>query len=72
MFPFPANKGEFSDKRSFNFRTTENTIWSFPYFDPKSTVIVGLPGNGKSLIAGKIIFIMLKCRRKDLKREDLF
>ncbi len=65
--PFPAIKGEFSDKRSFNFRTTENTIWSFPYFDPKSTVIVGLPGNGKSLIAGRLFAHHIEMRRKGFK-----
>ncbi|BBH54714.1 hypothetical protein [Fluviispira sanaruensis] len=52
--PFPVMKHDISDKRAFNFRTEENTIWSFPYYKPMATLIAGLPGSGKSLIAGRL------------------
>ncbi|MBX9837688.1 MAG: hypothetical protein K2X69_05145 [Silvanigrellaceae bacterium] len=62
--PIPAVRGEFLDNRSFNFRTTDNTIWAFPYFEPASTVIIGLPGNGKSLIAGRLFAHHIEMKRK--------
>jgi hypothetical protein len=52
--PMPVVQNKNKDQRAFCFRTSENTLWEFPYYKPMSTVIFGLPGSGKSLVVGRL------------------
>ncbi len=49
--PQPFMENDLSDERAFPMRTPENSLWLFPYYKPKTTLICGLPGFGKSLLA---------------------
>ncbi len=62
--PKPVFNYNFLDDRAFYFRTLENTIWPFLYYKPMSTVVIGLPGSGKSLIVGRLFTHHIEMSKK--------
>lgn len=62
--PSPTIANDLSDDRAFPMRTTENSLWLFPYYKPKTTLICGLPGFGKSLLASLFYYANIKSYQK--------
>lgn len=62
--PSPTVANDLSDDRAFPMRTTQNSLWLFPYYKPKTTLICGLPGFGKSLLASLFYYANIKSYQK--------
>ncbi len=62
--PSPTVANDLTDDRAFPMRTIDNALWLFPYYKPKTTLICGLPGFGKSLLASLFFYANIKSYQK--------